>query len=892
MIPSHMRLYTWVDIDDLLRLGQKSWPEWMVHASAYWDCLQIAVRPGTVQSACKWLEDQFEPRFDDVNMVINLESHGETKRNLSVLIEETDEQPPAPTFRPTFSRRCMISGGQSQWEHPPALPEPYPPVIAFHSFKGGVGRTVHALSLACAITQRSKDASVLLVDADLEAPGLTWIFRDRFPDPSISFADCLALLHGDSSPGYEESLELVVNRISSLQTDGIYTLSAFRSQSQFSFEIRPEHVIQGADDPFFLTEFLARVGAKLKVEAVIIDLRAGLSELAAGLLLDPRVYRVVVSTLSDQSIQGACLMFERLGELSPSLREHEPFPAVILSQIPSGKAGDTLADGAEERIQKATQFFLDSAQLASEEEQVPKIREEVPRLRTGFESSLQALSGSWAEVLTLVRDSGISREVASLLDWLPAEATQARKTSNGFDLKKRRESLAEYSKRLIFAETGEIKDFLATLPLRRLASDFRAKVPNVVIVGAKGAGKTFAFLQAVRRKKWQQFIVDIGADDVSVKALLCPTLASMNVKESARKIINNTLEESAKLLGLADPAGSAEVKDALRNGVMENLHEGQWRERWLNVIAWSIGFEANSSSAGRRLPEYLRERGQCIVATLDGLEDVFQEVSSEPRQQTALRALLQDLPDWLSQQPGQPIGLVVFVRRDMVLNAVRQNSAQLLERYEPYSLGWDELEALRLAAWLGAKAGVLPDVDISWIEQADKRGLVESLVPLWGRKLGRDRSREARSAEWVIAALSDLRRQIQARDVVRFICEAAIESSSDPYWKERLLVPMAARKAVSRCSAKKIDEIAKENMVLNRLFNKLKNLRSDQKQLPFTIEEVGFDYDELSLLEDNGAILREGQDCYMPEIFRLGLGFSLKSGARPRVMTMARRARR
>ena len=46
----------------------------------------------------------------------------------------------------------------------------------------------------------------------------------------------------------------------------------------------------------------------------------------------------------------------------------------------------------------------------------------------------------------------------------------------------------------------------------------------------------------------------------------------------------------------------------------------------------------------------------------------------------------------------------------------------------------------------------------------EEEELKERLFPLWGRKLGYDESREARSADWVLNALSDYNNQIQARD--------------------------------------------------------------------------------------------------------------------------------
>lgn len=202
----------------------------------------------------------------------------------------------------------------------------------------------------------------------------------------------------------------------------------------------------------------------------------------------------------------------------------------------------------------------------------------------------------------------------------------------------------------------------------------------------------------------------------------------------------------------------------------------------------------------RALAFNLDNAGKRLVIVVDGLEDLFQDLSGDKAHQTALRALLQEVPEWLGQQPRRPMGILIFVRRDMVLAAVHQNAAQLMARYETYALKWNREEALRLVAWVTMKAEILSDLKVERLQNMEEQDLVQELIPLWGRKLGSDRSREARSADWVIAALSDFRGQIQARDLVRLLHLAAKKSVIDPYWKDRVLVPGAIKNALPECS--------------------------------------------------------------------------------------------
>jgi len=884
MIPSDIRLYTWVDVEEvLLRMQEQgNWPEWLVWARGYWDGLTIGIRPGTHEAAKDWMSEVYDPRFridsklEITDCLIVLESVAENERTLPVLFEETEEEPPIPKLVPSLSRPGVLWQPTQDIEPPEIFPSDFPPVVAFHSFKGGVGRTTHALALAQALTTEKQ--RVLLVDGDMEAPGISWVFERRLPSPPVSFADLLALAHGDSSPEAENAVQLVADRLQSALIDGIYVLPSFRSHAGFTaLEIRPEHLIQGSKNPFLLTQILASLGKALGVDVVLVDLRAGLSELAAGLILDPRVYRVFVTTLSGQSISGTIKLIELIANRAPSKREEEPLPALIFSQVPEDKQPTDLLVESEKKLLDAAQPFL-------EEDSEPV------RVITPFADSLLALPPAWEDVITRLQRSGLVDAVRSLLEWLPGPQGERIEESIP-SLKSQRETLRDIAEKLVYAENAEAEDFLATSSLRRLASDHRVKLPITVVVGAKGSGKTYTFLQIIRRENWQTFATDACATQVQVKALISPVLASKNLEPAAQEIVREVQISTARALGFDNPQDASTIRDRIRDTCQQTLHEGQWRERWLDVIAWGVGCQPEQEGAGRFLTAHLVKNKQQLVVVIDGLEDLFQSFASNEAQQTALRALLQEVPEWLEQQPGRPLGIIIFVRRDIVLAAVRQNAAQMMARYEPYALNWSQEEALRLVTWVTGKINILPNLDVEKLQEMDKEELTQALVPLWGKRLGGDRSKLVPSARFVIDALSDFNGQIQSRDLVRLLRLAASNSINDSRWQDRILVPTAIRGALPECSRQKIEEIEIEDTALKNVFQKLRELGADKKKIPFSRDETELTLAEVKILEDNGVVIREGDEYYMPEIFRLGLDFSLKGGARPKVIAMAQRAR-
>jgi cellulose biosynthesis protein BcsQ len=224
----------------------------------------------------------------------------------------------APLMR--ISERVRSRGFWMKAPTDPAwlVSEDRPPVIAFYSFKGGVGRTTALASFAI---QRARNGeTVAIVDLDLDAPGVgTLLGTDEAPAGQLGVVDYLI-----ESPLYPEiPLNDYYHRFfglggspaTSVAGSGeIFVFPAGSMDSEYlgilaRLDLEPS--ADGANHP--LLQMLDRARTELKPHWILLDCRAGLSE-ASGFALSGLAHlTVLLGTTSSQSWKGLRLVVERLG---------------------------------------------------------------------------------------------------------------------------------------------------------------------------------------------------------------------------------------------------------------------------------------------------------------------------------------------------------------------------------------------------------------------------------------------------------------------------------------------------------------------------------------------------------------------------------------------------
>jgi MinD-like ATPase involved in chromosome partitioning or flagellar assembly len=903
-------LLTWFDIKRKIAretANGNNLPDGIVKISCFSSALEIGIQNQDDRAkANSILKEWFGDWYQESEQIIQLDIDNAYLPVEFILIDNSSSF--SPSIRPFWQEVAYLQDNKDSNQSDNFLPNAYqdkPEIIAFYSFKGGVGRTLHLAAYILALLARAKEINkevkILVIDSDLEAPGLTYWQKHENQQATVSFLDFLEV-YQYPNPSLETALSWVTQEIKKTakqqNRSTLYFLPAFIEEEELlDTPILPENLARNPSGAWEVADAIYQLGKKLAVDYIFIDLRAGLSEISSPILFDSRTQRFLVTTLNEQSCQGIRMVLEKIGLLAPSDSKIEAGnyydPSIIISFLTPELRSLPAFEESLERLQAAyvepENEILDVARLdiketyfAQELLYVNNWQEAQNKLNS---TSLMALAIRWAE-------DKLSSDNRTNIESVSSE------NSPLDEVKKLRDTCDKY----IYAETGQGEDLLITEPLKNLVRNFQDKLPNVISIGAKGAGKTFNYIQLSRLQSWENFLnkVDFQNQENSLKnpSLIFPLLQSQNLNDDAKNILEEARQNVNNRLNNDYKFSSSDLRDRITQSLSnEDWTEVDWTNFWIKEISGVVGYSSENCDL-HRLHEYLQEKKSQIIFLFDGLEDTFPDIATNNHQQKALKALIDNLPNKLSEIRESNLGLIVFLRRDFLRYTITQNSQQFESLYRNYDLSWNLESFIKLSYWLCVQSSVINACSQDLVD-CSIEDLREKLELLWGKKLGLDNSKEAKSANWIFAALTDFNGRLQARDIVRFLYYAAnitVEKKEEiqfPRWSNsRLLPPQAIRCALEPCSQEKVRE-AKEEYPIFKTWVEENLPKYSDKKIPFSLEQFNLDATTVNVLEQMGVIYEdkdkeEAVRYYMPEIFREGLGFS-SQGARPRVIALKRK---
>ncbi|MCX7093292.1 MAG: tetratricopeptide repeat protein [Methylobacter sp.] len=203
--------------------------------------------------------------------------------------------------------------------------------VAFYSYKGGVGRTLAMANCARALAARGK--KIVLLDFDLEAPGL--LHFDAFQPKNnkkkpTGFAEYLEVCLQDGPP---EQLDDYIHECKGLDSDKgkTWLMPAGRHGEPgylgFLNRMTWSEFYTGRDGYRILENLRGHIIERYQPDYVFIDSRTGLSEIGGIATHQLADIVVLVFNLNGQNLQGAKRVFD-------SIRKAPLHPEVILVASP------------------------------------------------------------------------------------------------------------------------------------------------------------------------------------------------------------------------------------------------------------------------------------------------------------------------------------------------------------------------------------------------------------------------------------------------------------------------------------------------------------------------------------------------------------------------------
>lgn len=864
--------FTWHDIEDIFEENRNTWPKTWVDVQVYSDSVEIYQNGDEPQASdIQYLKEIFGRNYSTENNTLRIDFTG-IYLEVTFLYDDGQkvEKKYGPLFRDIYFQKCENTDSDFDGVK----------MIAFHSYKGGVGRTLSLTAFLRQCTEKYPDKKILVLDADVEAPGLTWMAEAGYR--RISYLDILSIMNYEqiTDQMLEKLCDLVKTSTVSVSTDqkiiDQYFIPVYREKEQnMNVGSKPEQVLMTQENKFYITETIAKIARKLGVNLVLIDLRAGITEYSAPFLFDPRVIKYYVTSTSLQSVKGTNQILEQVYKKTNAdfLKSR-----IVLTMIP-----ETMKT---EEIQEIESQIVEEVESGADTDNATFLRDEY-FMELGFDKTFVRTTdfNSLCEKLK-------GSELASLMDkQMKSLFMDEQKDETIFaDEGKAREILKriyEISYAETTAEGTSSANMLVTSSIKEMVKNFKAELPRIVVSGAKGSGKTYIYKQLLQAKTWESFIEQTGTSlDVEHETIIIPLLASINTRNMQPLIVDCMKYAVQKLPEMRLKKNVDTINYNMLMGLLESseMSRMEWVKQWFDLI---IGMFQENYKDISELDEALQRSGKRIVFIVDGLEDVCADSQTEKndRWKNLLKALCQNVVNDLQRLDHGNIGMVVFARKDMINNAIDTNMEQFRSMYYNYELNWTQTEALRLALWIASKA--YPDLtDGIDVLNATRSVLTEKLTTLWGLKLGKRDSREAFSDRWILAALSDFTGQLQARDIVRFL-----RYSTEGYgeakliYKDRLIMPVEIRNAIGSCAADKYKEIKAEMRNIYESLEKFEKMEG-VKTLPLTLDKIQLTGDEISKLEAQGYLKISDEKYYLPEIIRLPLGFTYERGARPKVLSL------
>ncbi len=746
--------------------------------------------------------------------------------------QEATEQPPEYTQLPLPLWSDILMAPEPEQPVQPDEDSPKRPlVVTFYSFKGGVGRST-ALGLVASILA-TRNRRVVMVDFDLEAPGISIMFQSNTENFNGEQYGVLDYLHQRYLTPEQEypSIESCISQVNLPTRGELFLAPVGEYDENYIHRLADldrrtlEKFYQGRINP--VDRLMADIKTQLDPDVILIDARPGFNDTSAIALFDLADTGIICFSPTDQSFEGLRWVVQGVRKR----REYQGKPDLrfLLTPMP------LVAPEQRQTWITRVEDWIEESWGLPDKTTVGELYYEIP-----YNPSIMTLSSLVDVPRTLLNDYlpladaidaslpdiQLNREITALLENRETILSELQ-----FEAATAQEIEAD-SIPNIFHRTEDFPKFLSNR--------------NWLIRGAKGTGKSLLFRLFVEQPEQARELAqsEVNLSNVHFLAahgqprLQGPILESSDLASYEQQVGKDSWSIfwlSYALLQLCHTLSELRSLPELDEQLIEL--SAQDSPRHSHIVSWLV-HRAQSPQAGsqaadelRTINHWLQENNQSVWLLYDELDAGF---GSTEKDYARRRRSLEALFAWWLESGTSLKGIVpkIFLREDIWNQLNFTNKGHYTGR--SLQLRWDEADLWRLVLRQALTSsptlsGLLEQqlgVTVARLNAIELEQLRTSLYPLWGERMGR--TKKAYTYNWVRTRIADGKKNCFPRSLVLLLKEAVKREKdfSTEYSPEIVLRPKALIEAFPYVSEQRVDEVRNEYPELTGFLNKLQNERS------------------------------------------------------------------
>lgn len=216
----------------------------------------------------------------------------------------------------TIAKKAWINNSlqhDAVWPYEDAVEGSKPKVVTFYSFKGGMGRTTALAGVALSLIKRGH--SVMMVDTDIEAPGLASLFLDEGAVEK-GVLDYLIECSIEERDIREYVIDITDTALLDEQDANLYLLAAGKVDTNYlqklariDYQDNKENHLRHS-----LEKMLHKISQEYDVDYILIDARAGFHDMGGITVSQIPHGAVLIGNDTRQSWEGMTQVLKTIAE--------------------------------------------------------------------------------------------------------------------------------------------------------------------------------------------------------------------------------------------------------------------------------------------------------------------------------------------------------------------------------------------------------------------------------------------------------------------------------------------------------------------------------------------------------------------------------------------------